>query len=150
MPRIVNGVERFSLSEYQQLIKAEQKVNAPAGQNQYQDAFKQMLAADQPGKPNKYGAEKTISFGIKFDSKAEARRNDELKLMLHCKTIRWFNRQPSFLLTGGVRYRPDFIVCDNQGIIWLEDVKGHPTKEFIIKAKQFRELYPDIELKLIK
>jgi len=149
MPRIVNGVPHYSMQEYQHMVKAEQKAAAPAGQSQCQETFKQLLAADRPAPENKYHAEKTMNKGIPFDSKAEAKRYDELSLMLFSKTIRWFNRQPSFLLTGGVRYRPDFIVCDNQGLIWVEDVKGHPTKEFIIKAKLFRDLYPDIELRVI-
>ena len=67
----------------------------------------------------------------------------------HAREIRWYHRQPSFHLTGGVRYRPDFIVCDMHGQIWVEDAKGHPTKDFIIKAKQYRELYPDLPLKII-
>jgi len=150
MPRIVNGVPHYSLQEYNHMVKSEQKLSTPAGQNKCQETFKQLLAADPDPKPNKLHAVKTFSNGIKFDSKAEARHFEDLKLMLHSRTIRWFNRQPSFLLTGGVRYRPDFIVCDNQGVIWVEDVKGHPTKDFIIKSKQFRELYPDIELRLIR
>ena len=99
---------------------------------------------------NKYGAQKTVARGVTFDSKAEARRNEELHLMKMAGEVKWFQRQPSFLLTGGVRYRPDFIVCGKDGEIWLEDVKGHQTEAFVIKSKIFAELYPTLELRVVK
>lgn len=151
MPRTVNGVERFSLAEYRQLIAADSRPAADGAANQPRETLKQLLAADsRPATANKFHAEKTVADGIRFDSKLEARRYEELKLMLHAGAIRWFNRQPSFLLTGGVRYRPDFIVCDAGGLVYVEDAKGKATKEFIIKSKQFRALYPDIDLRIIE
>ena len=99
---------------------------------------------------NKYNAVKTTVDGITFDSKAEARRYGELKLLKQAGQIRWFNLQPSFLLTGGVRYRPDFIVCGQDGRIWVEDVKGMETQAFKIKRKMWAALYPDIWLEVIK
>jgi len=99
---------------------------------------------------NKYNAVKTTVDGVVFDSKAEARRYGELKLLKHTGAIIWFSRQPSFLLAGGVRYRPDFIVCGQDGRIWVEDVKGMETPEFKIKKKLFQEMYPDIWLEVIK
>ena len=99
---------------------------------------------------NKYGAIKTEVNGITIDSKAEARRFKQLQLMQYGGRIKWFQRQPSFLLGNSVRYRPDFIVCGEDGTIWLEDVKGHQTKEFIIKAKLFAEQYPTLELRLVR
>jgi len=100
--------------------------------------------------PNKYHNVKTIVDGITFDSKAEARRYGELVLLKRAGEIRWFNLQPSFLLTGGVRYRPDFIVCGNDGRIWVEDVKGVATQAFRIKQKIWAALYPDMWLEVIK
>ena len=98
---------------------------------------------------HKYNAVPTELDGIKFDSKAEARRYGELELMKIAGEIDWFQRQPSFLLPGNIRYRPDFIVGkDNQ--IWLEDVKGMETQVFKIKKKQMAECYPSLELRVIK
>lgn len=99
---------------------------------------------------NKYNAVKTTVDGITFDSKAESRRYGELVLMKRAGEIRWFNRQPSFLLTGGIRYRPDFIVCGQDGRIWCEDVKGMSTPVFRMKQKMWAELYPDMWLEVIK
>ena len=72
----------------------------------------------------KYNNTKTELDGHTFDSKAEAKRYGELKYMLAAGEIKGFSLQPSFLLPGGVRYRPDFLVCDAQGHMWVEDVKG--------------------------
>lgn len=95
---------------------------------------------------NKYNAIKTTVDGITFDSKAEARRYGELKLLKMAGEIAWFNRQPSFLLPGDIRYRPDFIVADKNGV-WLEDVKGMETQVFKIKKKQMAACYPSLELR---
>lgn len=102
-------------------------------------------------KPSKYRAIKTTVDGITFDSKAEARRYSELKQLQQAGEISGFGIQPSFLVSREVRYRPDFIVCGKDGLnIWVEDVKGHVTKEFTIKAKLFHEKYPWLDLKIIK
>ena len=62
--------------------------------------------------PSKYRAQKTTVDGIAFDSKAEAARYQQLKQDKRAGKIRWFTRQPSFILPGGHRYRPDFMVCE--------------------------------------
>ena len=99
---------------------------------------------------NKYRNVPCVVDGINFPSKAEARRYSELKLMKQAGTIRWFNRQPSFLLSGGIRYRPDFIVCGQDGRVWVEDVKGMVTPVFRMKQKIWAEMYPDIPLEVVK
>lgn len=113
-------------------------------------AAKQPSRAPQaPYGGNKYHNQKTVVDGITFDSKAEARRYCELKNLRAYGKIDWFNRQPSFLLPGGIRYRPDFIVCA-AGRIWVEDVKGMETKEFKLKHKLWNESYPGLPLKILK
>jgi hypothetical protein len=92
----------------------------------------------------------TVVDGKTFDSKAEARRYRELKLMQQAGEISGFGEQPSFIIGPEIRYRPDFIVCDRQGQVWVEDVKGKETAAFVIKAKLFRERYPWLPLKIIK
>ncbi|QAT48565.1 DUF1064 domain-containing protein [Caproiciproducens sp. NJN-50] len=98
---------------------------------------------------SKYNAVKTTVDGITFDSKAEAKRYTELKLMLRTGQIKSFNRQPSFILSGGIRYRPDFIVWDGSRV-WVEDVKGMETAAFKVKAAEFREKYPYFELRIVR
>lgn len=109
----------------------------------------QIKISSQLKKGNKYRNKKTIVDGITFDSKAEASRYCELKNLKAYRKIEWFGRQPSFLLPGGIRYRPDFIVCAGD-CIWVEDVKGMETKEFKIKRKLWEEAYPGFTLKILK
>ncbi|MCL2215428.1 MAG: DUF1064 domain-containing protein [Defluviitaleaceae bacterium] len=101
-------------------------------------------------KPSKYRNIKTEVDGINFDSRAEARRYGELKMLRQAGEIKGFMLQPSFTLPGGIRYRPDFMVCDMDGTVWVEDVKGMETKEFKIKKKLWEAQYPWLELRLIK
>jgi hypothetical protein len=98
---------------------------------------------------NKYRNIKTEVDGMTFDSKAEARRYNELKLLKRAGKIRWFSCQPSFMLHGGIRYRPDFIVSDGT-TIWVEDVKGVETQAFKLKQKLWNALYDGLELRVIK
>lgn len=100
-------------------------------------------------KPNKYHNQKTKIDGHTFDSKAEAARYRELQIMQRAGAIKSFSIQPSFVLSDGIRYRPDFIVWDGK-TIWVEDVKGMETKDFKLKSKLFEQCYPYLELKVIK
>lgn len=94
---------------------------------------------------HKYGvapkAERTVD-GIVFDSKAEARRYGELKMMQRAGKVEWFIRQPTFDLPGGVKYRADFLVVCDSGRVTVEDVKGAKTAVYSIKKKQVEALYP--------
>lgn len=98
-------------------------------------------------KPNKYRNIKTVVDGITFDSKAEARRYQELKLLKAAGEIDGFGRQPSFVLSGGIRYVPDFIVCE-KGKVWVEDVKGVLTQAFKLKKRLWEADYPWMELRI--
>ena len=99
--------------------------------------------------PRKYRNIKTEVDGITFDSRAEADRYCELKMLLAAGKISGFDIQPSFVLEGSVRYRPDFIVCDRDGHIWVEDVKGVETQAFRLKRKLWEQRYPWMELRVI-
>lgn len=100
--------------------------------------------------PSKYRAQKTTVDGITFDSKAEAARYLKLKQMQQSGEIIGFTRQPSFILPGGIRYMPDFLVCDKDMKIWVEDVKGYETKEFKLKKKLWDESFWWLPLRIIK
>ena len=115
-----------------------------------QEEYRQLISRQSTGKPNKYKNVKTEIDGHTFDSKAEARRYTELKILQQAGEITGFGLQPSFVLPGGIRYRPDFIVCGADGGIWVEDVKGVSTKEFLLKKKLWEAHYPWMDLKIIK
>jgi Protein of unknown function (DUF1064) len=94
---------------------------------------------------SKYKAVKTTINGIKFDSKAEARRYSELKLLEREGQISGLELQPSFIIAPSVKfaaskrakpalkYIADFAYTDFQGNKIIEDVKGMLTPAFKIK-----------------
>lgn len=109
----------------------------------------------------KYNAKKTKRGNLTFDSQAEARRYDELILLLRAGQIRNLQLQKIYCLqepfTGldgkrvlGVDYKADFDYerkttpdC-NGNVYWLhvtEDVKGIRTDKYAIKAKMFHAKY---------
>ena len=120
--------ERMSAEEYRKLMK----LDAP------------------PQKRSKYNNKKTEVDGIVFDSKAEAKRFQELKLLQEAGEIQGFGRQPSFIVRPSIRYIPDFIVCGRDGEIWVEDVKGVETDTFKLKQTMWEDSFPWLELRLIK
>jgi len=103
---------------------------------------------------SKYRNIPTVVDGLRFASKAESRRYQELCLLQRAReanergvavytanSVRWFIRQPSFDLPGGVRYIADFLVIWDDGHVTCEDVKGVETAVFKIKKKLFEEKY---------
>ncbi len=110
---------------------------------------------------NKYRAKKTVVDGITFDSKAEARRYSELKLLQMGKRIKDLCLQPKFELQAGfthkgkkiqaISYIADFSYTDcDTGTFVVEDVKGMRTKDFNLKYKMFLKRYQGIDFRLIK
>lgn len=96
-------------------------------------------------KRSKYNNVKTVVDGIKFDSKKEAGRYSELVLLKAKGAIRWFIRQPTFHLPGGVTYRADFLIVWNAGNghsdATVEDVKGFKTAMYRLKKRQVESIY---------
>ena len=117
----------------------------------------------------KYGARKAVVDGITFDSIREARRYKDLKLLQAAGKISDLRLQVSFELvpalyehsgevyTKGKRkgqpkrgkciehavtYKADFVYTEDGRQI-VEDAKGMPTKDYIIKRKLFKQLYGD-------
>jgi len=93
---------------------------------------------------NKYNAKKTIVDGIKFDSKAEARRYGELKLLLKCGTIADLELQPRYdFAVNGVKlgfYKADFRYKIGNKLI-IEDVKGMKTPIYNLKKKLMKAIH---------
>lgn len=109
---------------------------------------------------NKYRNKKTVVDGITFDSRKEAKRYNELKLLQMGKIISGLELQKSFelipaqyeevetvtpkkqikkikkrLIERPVNYIADFCYRDDNGNYIVEDTKGKRTKEYIIKRK---------------
>lgn len=103
---------------------------------------------------SKYRAKKAVVDGIKFDSKREADRYCELKLLEKAKEIRDLELQPRFLLqdkfkdkTGKtyrkIEYVADFMYVDKNDKKIVEDVKGVMTDVYKIKKKIFLKKYDE-------
>lgn len=96
----------------------------------------------------KYRNKKTEIDGILFDSKKEAARYAELKLLEKAGVIKNLELQPKFELMpkqkGKYRnerncvYIADFMYKEN-GEIVVEDTKGMKTRDYIIKRKLMLE-----------
>lgn len=110
----------------------------------------------------KYHNKKTFIDGIKFDSKLEAERYAQLKMMECAGVIRDLELQPEYELIPSFRkngktwrrtvYKADFryISCDDKTII--EDVKGSTaviTDVFRLKQKLFEYKYPELTIKIV-
>jgi len=108
----------------------------------------------------KYRAVKTVVDGHTFDSKREAERYMELKLLVKAGLIKNLDLQPSFPLQDGFtckgkKYRPiiykaDFGYIEN-GEYVVEDVKGMETDVFKLKRKMFIKKFGDAcDFRIIK
>ena len=97
---------------------------------------------------SKYHACKTVVAGITFDSKKEAKRYAELKLLERGGAIKDLRRQVRYELipafdVAGKHYRPtsyvaDFVYTDcKTGNEVAEDCKGFRTDVYRLKAKMF-------------
>lgn len=127
-----------------------------------EDAQRQILRklGQTNGKPkaNKYHARKDSRGAIRFDSQREARRYDELMLMLKAGDIRKLKLQPQYTLqesyltpegerVRAIRYVADFSYerRDARGNWYsvVEDVKSRATATQVYrnKKKMMREIY---------
>jgi len=102
---------------------------------------------------SKYRAIPTIIDGIRFASKAEAKRYWELKLLEKAGNIANLTLQPEFKFPCGVKYCGDFRYEEQRKDcmrVVVEDVKGFETAAFRIKAKMFKHHYPAVDFRVVK
>lgn len=110
---------------------------------------------------SKYNNKKTIVNNITFDSKLEATRYTELKLLEHKGLIKDLILQPSYELIPSFKkgnktfkkasYIADFSYYDNElGKTIVEDTKGFKTDIYILKKKMFEYLYKDLTIREVK
>lgn len=105
---------------------------------------------------SKYRAKKMELDGILFDSKKEAERYSELKMLERAKLITNLELQPKFLLQEKfeyngkvirkIEYIADFKYIDEKGNTVVEDVKGLKTDVYNIKKKLFLNKYMNKKL----
>lgn len=109
----------------------------------------------------KYHNRKTIVDGIKFDSRLEARRYQELRLLERAGQITDLKLQPEYELQPAfkkngkayrrIAYKADFSYFSvMEGKVIVEDTKGYVTKEYSLKKKLFEYHYPDLTILEVK
>jgi len=102
-------------------------------------AWTSALTGIEPVRANKYHARKCTVDGIRFDSMREAKRYQELRLLVQAGAIRGLTLQPEFKIwvenrwTGDFvdigRYRADFWYIDNATEAEvIEDAKSPATR----------------------
>lgn len=101
--------------------------------------------AAQMKKRSKYRAVRTQYNGVWYDSKAEAKRADELYWCMHFKKVAWWLRQVPIQIgdpAADKPYRVDFLVAEYVAFgmiaVHAEDVKGVDTPSFRRHVKQWR------------
>lgn len=99
-------------------------------------------------KEPKYRNKPTQVGGIKFDSKREAERFKQLKLLESAGRVKNIKLQETYnLVFGGTilcKYRADFVYEEYEGGQWtsvVEDVKGVRTAVYRLKKKLMKALY---------
>jgi hypothetical protein len=109
----------------------------------------------------KYHNKKTKIDGIIFDSKLEAKRYTELKMLEKNEYIKELKLQPSYDLIPSFKkgnkiyrkttYRADFSYYDNKlNKTIIEDTKGFKTPVYMLKKKLFEYIYPNLTIVEIK
>lgn len=103
------------------------------------------LLATPSKKKHKYNAEKVVIDGMTFDSRREAKRWSDLKILERAGKIEHLCRQVTYNLVCGVklhgakrarpaiRYIADFVYQDDDGYVVIEDAKGFDTSEARLK-----------------
>ncbi|EJL21911.1 DUF1064 domain-containing protein [Novosphingobium sp. AP12] len=135
------------------------------GRNPFAASRKRAPAPGNPFAPaeaagNKYGAKKTTcAAGHLHDSKAEARRCNELHLLQRGGAIVGLEQQPEFkftvdgrpvMLDNGqqARLRADFAYVEN-GRKVVEDRKGVIVRDFPLRWALARTLWPEIDWRVV-
>lgn len=116
---------------------------APKGSNPY-------LPGPRQRARHKYQAQPTETDGIRFDSKLEARYYAQLKLRQAGGDVIGFLRQVPIHLPGRTRLVVDFLEFRADGTAVFVDTKGVETETFKLKARQVAELYPWIDLEIVR
>lgn len=110
---------------------------------------------------NKYHNIKTTIDNITFDSKLEAKRYKELKLLENKGVIRDLIIKPSYELIPSFKknnktfrktcYIADFSYYDNElGKVVVEDTKGFSNDVYKLKKKLFEYKYTDLTIEEIR
>ena len=98
----------------------------------------------------KYLSKKTVVDNIKFDSKKEAGRYSELKLLEKAGEVKDLKLQVPFCLYVNnfkiCTYKADFVYINKEDKQIVEDVKGFKTPVYRLKKKLFEALFHPLKI----
>jgi len=94
---------------------------------------------------HKYGAVMVERDGFKMKSKKQARRYDELKLLVKSGDCLFFLHEVPFRMPGTIYYA-DFIPFWSDGTVTVEDVKGFKTATYKLKKRMMTIHFPCVEI----
>ena len=88
--------------------------------------------------------------GITYDSKAEMTHAMDLEGRARRLGLIVTRQVPFELNPNGesIKYVADFLVHARNGTLWVEETKGMETPAWKLKAKLFRTLFPEIDLRV--
>lgn len=106
---------------------------------------------------NKYKNKKIVIDGIEFDSRLEANRYCQLKILERAREIKDLRRQVEFIIQPSykknnktiraIKYIADFVYYDvKKKKTIIEDTKGFKNEVYRIKKKIFEYKYPELEI----
>lgn len=106
---------------------------------------------------NKYRNKKIVIDGIEFDSRLEANRYCQLKILERAREIKDLRRQVEFIIQPSykknnktiraIKYIADFVYYDvKKKKTIIEDTKGFKNEVYRIKKKIFEYKYPELEI----
>ena len=91
--------------------------------------------------------------GYRYRSRAEANYARTLDLRLAAKDIKAWERPLPFrlMVSGNLcgHYTPDFLVTLKDGTKELIEVKGWAARDFVLRLKVFKALYPEWKIRVI-
>jgi hypothetical protein len=98
---------------------------------------------------HKFNARPTTALGRRYDSKREAAYAVQLEQEQRAgKVLGWLEQVPIRL--PGTRYVVDFVVFDADGLVRFVEVKGHETPAWRAKMRAVAELYPWLEVEVVR
>lgn len=103
---------------------------------------------------NKYHVSQIATLGTVYDSKAEAKRHQELLLMegagkiqaLHYHGIRFYLGKSD--KNKSIWYTPDFTYLEDGQLI-AEEVKGYRVRDWPVRAALFKQRFSEWKLRII-
>ena len=103
---------------------------------------------------SKYNIRKIAVNGIVYDSKAEARRHQELCLLEKAGKVKALHYHGLTFRLGRsdlgkiIRYTPDFTYIEDEQLI-AEEVKGPRVRDWGVRTALFKKEFPEWKLKVL-